>query len=223
MHWLLRDANTPSVLERAGYAYDSTLGYNETVGYRGGTNQVFRPLGAQTLLELPLHIQDGALFYPQRLNLSEPEADKRCQALIDNANTFGGALTLLWHDRSHAPERFWGDFYVNLLQTLRSLNCWFGTAAQVIDWFRKRRQVRFEQVEASSGARTRLRYQGEEIEPPLTVRIYVPGHRRDHRESVRDVEHSDIPWNGKSVDELELQIASRFSATLADPAPCSIT
>ena len=85
IHWLLRDANTPAVLERAGYAYDSTFGYNETVGYRAGTGQVFRPLGAKTLLEIPLHIQDGALFYPQRLDLSEPEAQGRCQILIDDA------------------------------------------------------------------------------------------------------------------------------------------
>ena len=77
MHWLLWDANTPSIPERAEFAYDSTFGYNETVGYRTGTSQVFRPFGAQTPLELALHIQDGALFYPQRLDLSEPEAEKR--------------------------------------------------------------------------------------------------------------------------------------------------
>ena len=77
MHWLLWDANTPSILERAEFAYDSTFGYNETVGYRAGTSQVFRPFGAQTPLGLALHIQDGALFYPQRLDLSEPEAEKR--------------------------------------------------------------------------------------------------------------------------------------------------
>ena len=42
MHWLLHDANAPSILEEAGYAYDSTLGYNETVGYRSGTTQVWQ-------------------------------------------------------------------------------------------------------------------------------------------------------------------------------------
>ena len=78
MHWLLRDARTPSVLENAGYAYDSTVGYNETVGYRAGTTQVFRPQGVRRLLELPLHIQDGALFYPQQLDLSEADAWKSC-------------------------------------------------------------------------------------------------------------------------------------------------
>lgn len=105
MHWLLQDANTVSVLEESGYAYDSTVGYNETIGYRAGTSQVFRPLLARTLLEIPLHIQDGALFYPQRLDLSECEAEKRCRTLIGNACELGGVLTVIWHDRSHGPER----------------------------------------------------------------------------------------------------------------------
>jgi len=73
MHWLLRDENTFCVLEESGYDYDSTAGYNETVGYRCGTTQTFRRW-VQTLLELPLHIQDGAMFYSQRLDLSETEA-----------------------------------------------------------------------------------------------------------------------------------------------------
>src|SRR5262249_6514693 len=68
MHWLLQDSKTPFVLEESGFAYDSTAGYNEFLGYRNGTSQVFRPLGTSNLLELPLHIQDGALFYPQNLN-----------------------------------------------------------------------------------------------------------------------------------------------------------
>ncbi len=71
MHWLLRDEGTSRVLEEAGYAYDASAGYNETVGYRNGTSQVFMPLDCRTLLELPIHIQDGALFLPQRLNLSD--------------------------------------------------------------------------------------------------------------------------------------------------------
>src|SRR5262249_8683830 len=120
MHWLLQDGNTPSVLEDTGYAYDSTSGYNDAIGYPSGTNQVFRPLGARTLLELPLHIQDGALFYRQRLDLSEAEAKIRCSELIDHAEQNGGALTVLWHDRSHAAERFWGEFYMDLIQMLKS-------------------------------------------------------------------------------------------------------
>jgi hypothetical protein len=194
MHWLLRDANTPVVLERAGYAYDATAGYNETVGYRNGTTQVFRPFGAQTLLELPLHIQDGALFYPQRLDLSEPEAQTRCSALIRRAQELGGVLTVLWHDRSHGPERFWGDFYIGLVRALKSANAWFCTAGQAVDWFRKRRAVRFERVERAGGTRIRLCYDGDAIRPPLRVVM--------HRLAVKG-SATHIPWNGRTAVEFD--------------------
>jgi len=206
MHWLLHDTNTAFVLEQAGYAYDSTAGYNETIGYRNGTTQVFRPLDAQALLELPLHIQDGALFFSNRLDLSEPEAWARCGQLIGNAGRFGGVLTLVWHDRSHGPERFWGDFYARLVQTLKSANAWFGTASQVVGWFRKRREVRFGQSESASGAGTSLLYSGEAIDPPLRIRLHHPSvvNRLEPRREP-PAAHIEFAWNGRTsldVDRL---------------------
>lgn len=201
MHWLLRNEDTFRVLEEAGYAYDSSAGYNETIGYRSGTTQVFRPPAARALLELPLHIQDGALFYPQRLDLSEPEAWTRCADMIDNARRFGGVLTVLWHDRSHGPERFWGNFYMRLVQTLKSHKVWFGTCGQIVGWFQKRRDVRFEEFEAQDGVtRARVRNEGEEIQPPLTIRV--------HRRST----FVDIPWNGATALEFILGITAGSSA-----------
>jgi len=219
VHWLLRDANTFSALEQAGYAYDSTCGYNETVGYRAGTGQVFCPLGAQTLLELPLHVQDGALFFPDRLNLLEPEAEQRCRALMDNANKMGGVLTVLWHDRSHGPERFWGEFYVRLLQALRSRDVWFGTAGQVVGWFRKRREVRFERVEAQGVARIQLRYQGEKIHPPLRVRVYAPRPKNDRKShEAASAEVTDVSWNGEPTSKPEIKVASSLAPSLPELA-----
>ena len=37
MHWLYFGAQTAILLEKAGFDYDSTIGYNETIGYRAGT------------------------------------------------------------------------------------------------------------------------------------------------------------------------------------------
>jgi hypothetical protein len=206
MHWLLQDQNTFRILEEAGYSYDASAGYNDTIGYRNGTTQPFRPSGAQTLLELPLHIQDGALFYPQKLDLSEPEAWERCGILIDNARMWGGVLTVLWHDRSHGPERFWGDFYVRLVRELRYLNTWFGTAVQVVGWFRKRREIRFEQVEAADGViQTCVRYNGEEILPPVNIRVHRP-HSGSHDRELRGQTTSnfvDIPWTGETKGDLD--------------------
>src|SRR5207249_1401038 len=113
-------------------------------------------------------------------------------ALIEHARNLGGIVTVLWHDRSHGPERFWGDFYIRLVEALRSLDAWFATAAQVVGWFRKRREVRFDRVEAPDGtARTCLRYQGEQILPPLTIRVH------------RDGRSFDTPRNGETVVELD--------------------
>jgi len=146
MHWLYSDERSPSVLEEAGFSYDSTVGYNDTVGYRAGTVQVFKPLPATRLLELPMHVMDTALFYPGRLGLSETEAWKWMSPLFDNATHYGGVLTINWHDRSIAPERLWGNFYIGLLDELTARGAWFSTAAQAVSWFRKRRSAVFEKV-----------------------------------------------------------------------------
>jgi len=215
MHWLLRNAETPSILDESGYLYDSTVGYNETVGYRAGTTQVYRPHGARRLLELPMHIQDGALFYPRRLGLSESEADERCRRLIGIARQLGGVLTVLWHDRSHGPERFWGDFYVRLVGALRSSNAWFGTGAQVVGWFRQRRAVRFERVEVAGERRLVIRQAGDAIQPMASVRIYRPAAAGASLDAVPEA--IDIPWNG--VTPIELDAALRPVVGLAEPLP----
>jgi hypothetical protein len=205
MHWLLRDTETPLVLERAGYAYDSTVGYNDAVGYRAGTGQVFRPIGCERLLELPLHIQDGALFYAGRLNLSELEAEHRCDTIIQTAAAAGGVLTLLWHDRSHGPERFWGDFYVRLVRRLEAMNAYFASAGQAVGWFRQRRAVSFVSVETPHGARRVLRSDGSPIEPPLRVRLHQSASA-----------YEDIAWDGSTDLDLDALHASD-SVTSAVP------
>ena len=205
MHWLLHDAGTASTLEESGYAYDCTLGYNETIGYRNGTTQVFRPLGAKALMELPLHIQDGALFYPQRLNLTEPEAEKSCGKLMDHARRFGGVLTVLWHDRSHAPERFWGDFYIRLVQTLKSSGGWFATTGQAVGWFRKRRHVRFERTGDACGVRSIFPDEAEMALPSLCLRVYRPSLPGSNKRLTGDMKHTfiDIPCHAGDVVEFD--------------------
>jgi len=175
MHWLLSDEDSACAIEEAGYVYDSTAGYNETVGYRSGTTQAYRPLNAGKLLELPILIQDGALFFSRRLGLTEPEAWKRCQELIQNAVRLGGVLNVIWHDRSPGPERFWGEFYAKLIRDLKTYKAWFGTAMQVVRWFQHRRDVSFEPAEfPDGGGGIKIRQTGERIDPPLALRIHGP-------------------------------------------------
>ena len=113
MHWLYFDSQAPATLEKAGFSYDSTVGYNETIGYRAGTTQVFKHAEVDRLLELPLHIMDTALFYPSYMNLSDDEARAAMLPLIENVTRFGGVLTINWHDRSLGPERLWAEYLCN--------------------------------------------------------------------------------------------------------------
>jgi len=149
MHWLYFDEHSPVALERAGADYDSTVGYNETVGFRAGTAQVYKPLEANTLLELPMHIMDTALFYPNYLNLSPAAARQQVKPVVTHAAQYGGAVTVNWHDRSIAPERLWGSFYVELIDELEKQGAWFATANEAVSWFRKRRSAAFEIVDES--------------------------------------------------------------------------
>jgi hypothetical protein len=175
MHWLYFDENSPAVLEQAGFTYDSTVGYCETVGYRAGTAQAYRPPGVMQLLELPLHVMDTALFYPSYLNLGPEEAERMVWALVNDVQRIGGALTINWHDRSIAPERLWDDFYLRLLSELKSRGAWLPTAAQAVAWFRKRRSAAVESSWSEGGAlRVRGRLDTVDTLPSLKIRIHKP-------------------------------------------------
>jgi len=150
MHWLYFDRQTPAVLEEMGIDYDSTIGYNDAVGYRAGTVQVYKPLEAVRLLELPLHIMDTALFSDRRQNLSVAEASDLVRKLFDNAVHLGGVITINWHDRSIAPERLWRDFYVNFIDEAERKGAWLANGRDTVLWFRKRRLATF--VRLDSGA-----------------------------------------------------------------------
>jgi hypothetical protein len=207
MHWLYFDSQASSTLEKAGFSYDSTVGYNETIGYRAGTTQVFKYLNVDRLLELPLHVMDTALFYPSYMNLSDDQAGDAMLPLIENVTRFGGVLTINWHDRSLGPERLWDDVYVTLLKNLRARKPWFATAAQTVSWFRNRREASFDSVTHDSRnirvqpANNRLAGSAATV-PPLTVRVYNRGG------STRDL-------RGRSAAFEDFTIDSRDSLLIA--------
>jgi hypothetical protein len=173
MHWLYFDEASVAALEAAGADYDSTIGYNETIGYRAGTGQAYKHVSAAQLMELPLHVMDTALFYPGYLNLSPGEAAEMIRVILDNAERFGGCVTVNWHDRSIAPERLWGETYADLVAEMRKRGAWFATGAHAVAWFRKRRGATFDSVRWNSG---QLEVQigvdaGDDL-PALQLRIY---------------------------------------------------
>lgn len=150
MHWLYFNESSFATLDRAGFLYDASIGYNDAAGFRAGTTQVFRPLSAERLLELPLHIQDSALFFPGRMNCTEREAVHICERILDWTQELGGVSTVSWHERSLAPERQWDVAYRWLLAQFRQRGARVLPAREVVSWFSDRRSVDLRGVEVDA-------------------------------------------------------------------------
>ncbi len=182
MHWLLWREDTYRILEQAGFDYDSTCGYNETPGCKAGTFQPFQPLDCNHLLEIPMHIQDTAMFYPKRMGLKENEALRICSRLVEFCRRLGGGvLTVLWHQRSPGPERLWGDAYVKIIELLKKNDAWFATCAEAANWFRVRRALQFESVVLKEGC-VHVLVSGPigKNAPRFALRLHMPDiNRRD--------------------------------------------
>jgi hypothetical protein len=187
VHWLHFDEGTWQILDDAGYEYDSTFGYNEDVGFRAGTLQVYKPRGVERLLELPLHIQDVSLFgrhcwltteegckRVDCLGLDTDEAHRICNEILDQALRYGGVVTVLWHSDCLAAPRDWGDVYTGILNRAKSDNAWITRAIDIVDWFRMRRRVQL----GYSRSKDRLSITVAGLEPvrslpPLRLRVHV--------------------------------------------------
>jgi hypothetical protein len=204
MHWLYWNQASPAVLDKAGFSYDSTFGYNDAVGFRAGTTQTFRPFGVERMLELPLNIQDSAMFYSGRMKLTEPAALSLCKAITQSFSLYGGALTINWHTRSLSPERLWGDFYERLLREIQKYRVWFGTAQQVVGWFRKRRALRFQVLQVGKGGvSVALTSPHGYSDPSFTVRVYRAVSASDKPVVPFGIPaYTDQQWNGEEALEV---------------------
>ena len=191
-------------LEQAGFDYDSTCGYNESIGFKNGTSQPFRPQGATRLLELPMVIQDTSLFYPRTMRLKETQAWDICKITLDNVIKVGGVITLSWHTRSLSPERLWGEFYKKLLGELKNKKAWFGTAIQVVDWFRQRRSVIFGACQVQKN-QINIQFKcGSTISGPrMCLRIHH-GQKVGQKKSSSHSSFIDLPFMGEPQIQIPL-------------------
>ena len=141
MHWLyFQSPASFKSLEEGGFQYDSTFGFNEVVGFRAGTLQPYHPLNCQTLWELPLHIQDGALMGEEHLDLNRADALRKAKPILEFAKRFGGVVSLLWHNQSFTAPRFWGEVYERLIAQGRTDGAWIAVPRDVLRWFTLRRK-----------------------------------------------------------------------------------
>ncbi len=131
---------TPSIQEAAGFKYDSTLGFNDNIGFRRGTSYAYPLYNIENnkilpVLELPLIIQDGAMFNNRKgMRLDKGKALEYIQMIAKKIKEVGGILTLLWHPHLIVDEISWNTFQ-DALKILKKDDPWFATVSEIGDWW----------------------------------------------------------------------------------------
>ena len=121
-HYLRWRPDTWVAWERAGLAYDSTVGYHDGIGFRAGTCVPYHPWlldedRESALLEIPLVVMDCTPV--SYMALPESETLSRVDAVVRRCESVGGVFTLLWHNASVIDPPF-SQLYPRLLDRIAS-------------------------------------------------------------------------------------------------------
>ena len=109
-------------------------------------------------------------------------------------------MTINWHSRSLSPERNWDEFYRDLLDKLKKERTLFFTAAEAVQWFARRRSIRFENIEIKENTmHIRLKSDAYDGNAYYILRCYPP---KKKNEVVSDEarllkQFIDIEFNGQ--------------------------
>lgn len=139
-------ATTPTIQAKAGFRYDSSYGFNRTIGFRAGTSYPFEiRAGDASILEIPLIIQDGGLFIDSYLGVSEEKALWLCKALIDRVKKVGGVMVLLWHPH-YASNTKWISTYKKLLAYVYQEKGWMANIKEIGQYWENNCKRKFQPV-----------------------------------------------------------------------------
>ena len=127
--------------EKAGLSYDTTLGFNDCLGFRWGISFPFRPWYAGenrnlAVLQIPLAIEDLPYF-------RNPQPWNAFLRIFNHVELSHGVVTLLWHHSVFNEHEFpgWAADYIKILDYARKRNAWIGSAHQICEWWNRREKT----------------------------------------------------------------------------------
>jgi hypothetical protein len=130
--------------EKSGLLYDTTLGYNDSLGFRWGISFPFRPFSLKEnrfldVVQIPLTIEDLPYF---RSN----EPFDQFLKIFKNVGHVHGVLTLLWHHSVFNEKEFpgWESEYIKILDCCKEQNAWIGSGRQIHEWWVRREKSRID-------------------------------------------------------------------------------
>ena len=143
---------TPYIQREAGFEYDSTFGFNMSVGFRAGTSYPFtwrkednkKGVRKKTTgtVEVPPIIQDTVLFFPRiSMGLNKKNAMSICKFIADKVKEVGGVLTIVWHvnyfSGDDLPEGLNSSFLQEILNYCKKEGAWVTSTESMMNYWQK--------------------------------------------------------------------------------------
>ncbi len=129
--------------QEAGFLYDSTLGYADDAGFRGGLARPFQPFDLIArrkldLWEVPLVIMDQT--FRTYLKLPVEKVWERMAPVLEQVKAHRGAAAVLWHNTFFAGYKFAGfeRVYDRMLEWVAANGGICTTAEQAVRWWQGR-------------------------------------------------------------------------------------
>lgn len=124
-------------LAKAGFEYDTSLGYPDMVGFRSGMCHPYRPYNLNCgkeidIVEIPLTVMDSALF--NRMNLDQKTGLDLVKKLVDAVAQNRGVFTLLWHNTFMVGEM--KKVYEDILSYCAEKGAWMTSGEEILRSFR---------------------------------------------------------------------------------------
>lgn len=129
-------------LKKAGFLYDTTLGYDGVIGFRNGMCHPFRPFDLEKnteidgIWELPLAIMDCTLLGEYYMRLVPDQAWLQTKKMIDTVAELGGVLTILWHNTYIEGKNL--SFYERVLKYCSEKKAWMTIGEEIGKWWSKK-------------------------------------------------------------------------------------
>ena len=138
-HYLRFDfEKTWQIMESVGFAYDTSVGARDSLGFPLGFSTPFHPpthdWSSMKILEIPLVLMDTTLW--SYLKLEEQEGMAEVERMIERVREVGGLFTLLWHQE--AIRMRGGRLYPKILEKLAKMDCFVSSGIDVASWWESR-------------------------------------------------------------------------------------
>ncbi|ADL13611.1 polysaccharide deacetylase family protein [Acetohalobium arabaticum] len=141
-HHLMFDIrDTPQCQNAVNFKVDSTRGSNISPDFRCGTGFPFYQYDLNNeksldILQIPLVIQDNALFRHEKLN--KEQVVNYVSEVMEMVADINGCMTILWHNNYYKNDKEFQAFE-EILNKADKLGAWGCSLRELNDWWRRKR------------------------------------------------------------------------------------